>query len=134
MEAEEYKNEYVSVICKSINYKEACAIYNDSNVNVVFVKESDGIYGLTSILDSFNCDIPILVNKTDGIAIDVEKVGIGKEVDLKDINRIASELIAMQNTSVLNKFKKSILKQNKTFNMHVFSRAVCDELKAVAGL
>lgn len=129
----ENKSDNVEIVNKKLDYSECLKLYKRAKINVVVLKEAGGVFGLTSILDSFMVGVPLIVSKTCEQSIPVEKWGIGVEVPVGDENALSGAINKMLNDKIFyDGCRKNIQKLIATgFTMENFTKNVEKELERV---
>lgn len=128
-------NEQLEVVDRFVDYGECLGYYRDSYVNVVTMKECGGIFGLTSILDSFTVGKPIIVTKTKYLSVPVEEWGIGIEVPEKDVDALVRAMDKLRKDQVFyNTCRENLRRIAQTYNMDTFARRVCENIDSALGL
>lgn len=110
-------------------WSETKRIYAASKVNAVILNEANGIYGLTSILDSFAFSLPMVVTKTKHMSVKVEKEGYGTEVPAGSSKALAEAVVKLLEEENYNRCVSNLEEKSKTFNTHEFSKQVCNVIK-----
>lgn len=120
----EIGNENIS--CQlNCSYLEAKEIYKKSKFNVVTLEERNGIFGLTSILDSFTNLIPLIVTKTKFMTLPIEKEGFGIEVEPYNIADLIKAMNKMENEDFRRKCVDNMAKKMQNYNQEIFSATIC---------
>ena len=129
-EAEIYGNPYVDVITTQIPYKECKKIYAESKINLITLKEADGIWGLTSILDSFSNNIPMIVTRTKELSVDIKNNGYGEEVEVGSVSDLKQAIVKLLSD---NEYYKSCQNKLKKFaensNTELFAERISEIIK-----
>lgn len=103
------------------NYVKMVDTYRKSKINLVILQEANGIYGLTSILNSFSVGRPPIVIKTSKMSMNIEKEGFRLEVSVSSeskLGKATNELLTTQsfyNTCISNMEKWSEVHNSKFF-------------------
>lgn len=133
-EAKQYKSKYIEVNSETLDYNACVDIYNESKINMVIVKEKNGIWGLTSLLDSFQNVIPVIATKTRKLSIAIEKDGYGLEVKPENVNDLVEACEKMlKDKELYNRCISNIVDRNKVKNAEVFALNLSKEFnKAIS--
>lgn len=124
VDAWNYKNEFVE-IRENLPWNECKRIYCSSRVNVIALHEAGGIYGFTSILDSFSLIRPMIVSLTDQIPINPEELGVGLSVAPNNADELARKLdTLLSNSELYQKCQEKIRLYRLSHNSSEFAKEI----------
>lgn len=111
----------------SRNYAYAASVYKNSRVNLVITNSSQGIYGLTSIMDSFTFEIPLIVTATEGLAVDPEKLRIGLTVPPMNPKALAAAIERLNaDDSYYGECKRNLHTLKESYNTEIFGKKLTE--------
>lgn len=111
----------------SRNYAFAATVYKNSRANLVITNSSQGIYGLTSIMDSFTFEIPLIVTATEGLAVDPQKFRIGLTVPPRDPKALAAAIERLNDDdSYYEECKRNLHALKESYNTEIFGKKLTE--------
>ena len=118
----------VKVITQSVPYKQLKDIYIKSESVLIPVKETGGgVYGYSSLLDALSFSKPVIASQTEGIALDINKLGIGKTYDCGNPESFAQAIRYVSDH--YEDIVSNIISFIDSFNIFKFCESLAEEIK-----
>lgn len=127
IEAEGYKDDFVDNCRGFLGYAECKDVYSNSKINCIITNENNGIQGLTSISDSLEHEIPMVVTRMKYLGINVEDERLGIEVAPYSSDELADAITRLsQDRDFYNEIVENMRRRKRICNTEVFAAKLCD--------
>lgn len=122
--------ENLTIINEFTSFNKTLEFYYKASVIIVPVKESGGgVYGLSSLLDALAVRKPVLVSKTIGLGIDVDKLNIGRTYECNNYNSFFNALkgIFDEYDAIVDSINNFV----KKYNIYLFGDEISKKLEGL---
>lgn len=115
----------VEIVSHEISYEECLQQYVSAKIIVISISDDvkEGVFGLTSLVDAFTVSKALVITKTKGIGVPVEKWKCGIEVSNQAEMREAIKKL-MEDDVYREEIEKNIMERKQSFNMLDSSRRI----------
>ncbi len=124
--------ENVTVINDKLDYAECLTLYMQSKIIVIpiIAEATEGVFGLTSLVDALCTCKPVVVTKTTGLGIQIEKNQLGVEVEADSVNAMREAVLQlMQNEKLRDTISNNIKVFKECNNMAYSAKEICKAFK-----
>ncbi len=124
----------VTVINEKLEYSECLCLYRQAKVIVLPVLEEaqEGVFGLTSLIDALYVEKPVIITRTKGMGILVEKNNLGIEVKVADADSLKRAICQlMLDEEKRRSISYNIKKFKKENSMEKSAEEICSVFKEI---
>lgn len=126
--------ENVTVINDRLDYAECLALYMQSKIIAIPItaEATEGVFGLTSLVDALYTCKPVVVTKTTGLGIQIEKNRLGMEAEAGNTEAMRKAIQQlMQDEELRDKISNNIKKFKERNNMENSAGEICKAFKEI---
>ncbi len=124
----------VTVINDKLEYSECLRLYRQAKVIVlpVLAEAQEGVFGLTSLIDALYVEKPVIITRTKGMGILIEKNNLGLEVNVADADSLKQAICQL----MLDEEKRRSISYNikrfkKENSMEKSAKQICEIFKEI---
>ena len=124
----------VTVINDKLEYSECLRLYRQAKVIVlpVLAEAQEGVFGLTSLIDALYVEKPVIITRTKGMGISVEKNNLGLEVNVADADSLRQAICQlMLDEEKRQSISYNIKKFKKENSMEKSAEEICSVFREI---